>query len=56
MTTPEVVKFPDGHLQHAVYGLGAYIADYPEQIWLAAIVQGWCAKCVFDLFVFVTIK
>ncbi|KAI0245058.1 hypothetical protein BJV78DRAFT_1277562 [Lactifluus subvellereus] len=32
MTTPEVV----------VYGLGPYIADYPEQVWLAAIVQGWC--------------
>jgi len=44
MTTPEVVKCPDGHLRHAVYGLGPYIADYPEQVWLAAIVQGWCPK------------
>ncbi|KAH9976656.1 hypothetical protein BGW80DRAFT_1250159 [Lactifluus volemus] len=25
--------------------LGPYIADYPEQVWLAAIVQGWCPKC-----------
>ena len=47
MTTPEVVKCPDGHLQRTVYGLGPYIADYPEQVWLAAIVQDWCPKWVF---------
>ena len=47
MTTPEVVKCPDGHLRRAVYGLGPYIADYPEQVWLAAIVQDWCPKWVF---------
>ncbi|KAI0000685.1 hypothetical protein BJV74DRAFT_876935 [Russula compacta] len=45
MTTPEVVKCPDGHFRWAIYGLGLYIADYPEQVWLAAIVQGWCPKC-----------
>ena len=44
MTTPKVIKCPDGHFRHAVYGLGPYIADYPEQVWLAAIVQGWCPK------------
>jgi hypothetical protein len=44
MTTPEVVKCPDGHFRHAIYGIGPYIADYPEQVWLAAIVQGWCPK------------
>jgi len=44
MTTPEVVTCPDGHLRHAVYGLGPYIADYPEQVWLTVIVQGWCPK------------
>ena len=47
MTTAEVVKCPDGHFRRAVYGLGPYIADYPEQVWLAAIVQGWCPKWVF---------
>jgi len=47
MTTPEVVKCPDGHLRRTVYGLGPYIADYPEQVWLAAIVQDWCPKWVF---------
>jgi Plavaka transposase len=46
MTTPEVVKCPDGHFRRAVYGLRPYIADYPEQVWLSAIVQGWCPKYV----------
>jgi hypothetical protein len=44
MTTPEVVRCPDGHFRHAIYGIGPYIADYPEQVWLAAIVQDWCPK------------
>jgi len=39
MTTPEVIKCPDGHFHRAVYGLRPYITDYPEQDWLAAIVQ-----------------
>jgi hypothetical protein len=46
MTTPEIIKCPDGHFRKAVYGLGPYIADYPEQVWLSAIVQGWCPKYV----------
>ena len=50
MTTPEVVKCPDGHFRHAIYGIGPYIADYPEQVWLAAIVQGWCPKYALDFF------
>ena len=44
MTTPEVVQFPDGHFRRVIYGLGPYIADYPEQALLACIVQGWCPK------------
>ena len=44
MTTPEVVRCPDGHFRRAVYGLGPYIADYPEQVWLSGIVQNWCPK------------
>jgi hypothetical protein len=43
MMVPEIVRCPDGHFHQAVYGLG-HIADYPEQAWLAAIVQGWCLK------------
>ncbi|KAJ7221252.1 hypothetical protein GGX14DRAFT_669179 [Mycena pura] len=45
MTTAEVVRCPDGHFRRAIYGLGPYIADYPEQVWLACIVQNWCPKC-----------
>ncbi|KAG1737260.1 hypothetical protein EDB19DRAFT_1895859 [Suillus lakei] len=45
MTKPEVVCCPDGHFRQAVYGLGPYIADYPEQALLACIVQNWCPKC-----------
>jgi len=44
MTTPEVVRCPDSHYRRAIYGLGPYIADYPEQALLACIVQGWCPK------------
>jgi hypothetical protein len=44
MTTPEVVRFPDGHFRKVIYGIGAYIADYPEQALLACVVQGWCPK------------
>ncbi|KAG2031962.1 hypothetical protein BDR03DRAFT_936176 [Suillus americanus] len=39
---PEVVKCADGHFWRAVYGIGPYIADYPEQCLLACIIQRWC--------------
>ncbi|KAF8157500.1 hypothetical protein BJ912DRAFT_866975 [Pholiota molesta] len=45
MTIPDVVRCPDGHFRRAIYSLGPYIADYPKQVWLAGIVQGWCPKC-----------
>ncbi|KAG6835316.1 hypothetical protein H0H93_002760 [Arthromyces matolae] len=45
MTVPEVIKCPDGHFRRAIYGIGPYIADYPEQVWLTGIVQDWCPKC-----------
>lgn len=44
MTDPMVVKCADGHFRKAVFGLGPYIADYPEQCILASIVQGWCPR------------
>jgi Plavaka transposase len=44
MTTPEVVRCPDAHFRRAVYGIGPYIGDYPEQALLACIVQNWCPK------------
>lgn len=47
MITPDIVLTPDGHYRRAIYGLGPYIADYPEQVLLAAVVSGWCARYVF---------
>jgi Plavaka transposase len=44
MRIPEVTLCPDGYLRRVIYGLGPYIADYPEQALLACIVQGWCPK------------
>ncbi|PIL25424.1 hypothetical protein GSI_13314 [Ganoderma sinense ZZ0214-1] len=48
MTTPEVVRCGDKHFRKIIYGLGPYIADYPEQALLACIVQGWCPVCFAD--------
>ena len=47
MSTPEVVRFGDGHFRRVIYGFGPYIADYPEQVLLACVVQGWCGRYVF---------
>ena len=44
MTTPEIVRCSNGHFRRVVFGLGPYIASYPEQVWLACIVQNWCPK------------
>ena len=46
MTKPDVVRCPDGHFRRAVYGIGPYIADYPEQALLACVVQNWCPRYV----------
>ncbi|KAJ7603070.1 hypothetical protein FB45DRAFT_882434 [Roridomyces roridus] len=45
MTKPVVRRCPDGHFRRVIYDFGPFIADYPEQVMLAGIVQGWCAKC-----------
>ena len=44
MLKPEVTLCADGYYRRAIYGIGQYIADYPEQALLACIVQGWCPK------------
>ena len=44
MTTPRVTRCADGHWRWVIYGLGPYIADYPEQALLSCVVGGWCAK------------
>ena len=48
MTKPVVHRCPDGHFRRVIYDLIAFIADYPEQVMLTGIVQGWCPKCVFE--------
>lgn len=45
-STPQILRCPDGHYRRAIYCLGPYIADYPEQVLLTGIVSGWCPKCV----------
>ncbi|KAK7447096.1 hypothetical protein VKT23_014309 [Stygiomarasmius scandens] len=45
MTKPVIRRCPDGHFRRIIYDLAAYIADYPEQVYLSGIVQGWCPKC-----------
>ncbi|KAI6032342.1 hypothetical protein BKA83DRAFT_4046649 [Pisolithus microcarpus] len=46
MTIPRVMKCPDGHFRRAIFGIGPYIADYPEQVLVSGIVQNWCGRCV----------
>ncbi|TRM57413.1 hypothetical protein BD626DRAFT_551157 [Schizophyllum amplum] len=45
MKVPKIIRYGDGHYRKTMYGIGPYIADYPEQVLLACIVQGWCAHC-----------
>ncbi|KAG6807612.1 hypothetical protein H0H92_006933, partial [Tricholoma furcatifolium] len=45
MDTFRITLCGDGHFRRVIYGLGPYIADYPEQALLACVVQGWCPKC-----------
>lgn len=49
MTTPRITLCPDGHYRRVIYGLGPYIADYPEQALLTCIVQNWCPRCVIGI-------
>jgi len=44
MIGPVIRKCPDGHFRRVIYDLVAFIADYPEQVMLTCIVQGWCPK------------
>jgi Plavaka transposase len=44
MTKPEVTLCADGYYRRVIYGIGPYIADYPEQVLLSCIVQGWCPR------------
>jgi hypothetical protein len=44
MKEPVIRRCPDGHFRRVIYDLIAFIADYPEQVMLTGIVQGWCPK------------
>ncbi|KAI0295051.1 hypothetical protein B0F90DRAFT_1811552 [Multifurca ochricompacta] len=51
MTKPAIRQCPDGHYRRIIYDLITFIADYPEQVMLTGIVQGWCPKCItFPIF------
>ncbi|KAF8258733.1 hypothetical protein EI94DRAFT_1753752 [Lactarius quietus] len=45
MSKPRITCSADSHLRCLIYGLGPYIANYPEQVLLACVVSGWCPKC-----------
>ncbi|KAN0140206.1 hypothetical protein V8E53_002102 [Lactarius tabidus] len=42
MTKPKIMKCPEGHFCHMIFGLGLYIANYLEQVWLTGVVSKWC--------------
>ena len=44
MTAPRVLVCPDGHYRRAIFEIGPFIADYPEQVYVSGVVQGWCPK------------
>ncbi len=44
MSEPEVALCADGLHQWVIYGLGPYIADYPKQVLITGIIQGWCPR------------
>ena len=44
MKSPVIRRCPNGHFRRVIYDLAAYIADYPEQVYLSGIVQSWCPK------------
>jgi hypothetical protein len=46
MKTPKVYQCPDGHFRRVVVDLGPFIADYPEQVMLAGVLQNWCPRYV----------
>lgn len=42
----DIVQCSDHHYRRAIYGLGPYIADYPEQSLAAGTVYNWCVTYV----------
>ncbi|KAH9914673.1 uncharacterized protein B0H18DRAFT_1125390 [Fomitopsis serialis] len=48
MREPDIVRCWDGYFRRSIYGLGPFLADYPEQALCACIVYGWCVTCPGD--------
>lgn len=46
MTDWDIVRCSDRHFRRAIYGIGPYIADYPEQTAASGVVYGWCPTYV----------
>ncbi|KAI0365599.1 hypothetical protein BV20DRAFT_1038871 [Pilatotrama ljubarskyi] len=46
MLTPHVLRCPNGHYHRGIFELDLFIADYPEQVYLSGVVQGWCPRCL----------
>jgi hypothetical protein len=46
MSKPVVIRYADGYYRRTIFGLGPYIADYPEQVLLGCVVQDWCPRYV----------
>ncbi|KAH9915965.1 uncharacterized protein BXZ73DRAFT_54076 [Epithele typhae] len=46
MHEPMLLQCPDQHWRQAIFELGPFLADYPEQVDVCGIVQGWCPKCL----------
>ena len=44
MSTPVICQCLDGHFWQVIYDLVAFIVDYPKQVLLTGIVQGWCPR------------
>jgi hypothetical protein len=44
MMFPVIRRCPDGHFRRVRFNLIAFITDYPEQVMLTGIAQGWCPK------------
>ncbi|KAF9785921.1 hypothetical protein BJ322DRAFT_1020092 [Thelephora terrestris] len=49
ITTWDIICCADNHFRRVIYGIGPYIANYPEQSTTAGTVYGWCDADPTDL-------
>ncbi len=50
MISPVICWYLDRHFWWIIYDLAAYLADYPEQVYLSGTVQNWCLKYINSSF------